>query len=358
MDIPQRNMQREDIYIRDGKIADIGRQLEYSDAQIIDVGGRYVTTGWIDAHAHLYYGVEGAIGIDPDTMIRHGVTYAVDAGTAGQDNIQELMALCDTRTMPCGLYMNLAPKGVFAQYGELTCLDQIDVSACEEAVRQHKDRILGLKLRIDPRVCENAETTMQMIRGLSDSTGKPIIVHASRTELSMEQVLSYLQKDDVFAHTYANLSPGLLDEKGNVKEAAWNAKERGVFFDVSHGKSNFSFKIAEKAIQQGFLPDSISTDMHKGSRMIVESLPMTMSKMMACGLNLWQTLELVTQKPAHMLGLNDYQPAIVVGKEANLTIFEVQEGSFSYSDSEGEERIGAQKIVPYAVCLADQVVMA
>ena len=45
----------------------------------------------------------------------------------------------------------------------------------------------------------------------------------------------------------------------------WQARERGIIFDVGHGAASFWFRNAAPAIEQGFLPDSISTDLHTGN---------------------------------------------------------------------------------------------
>lgn len=252
-------------------------------------------------------------------------------------------------------YLNLAPMGVLKQYGELTDLSRVDLDLCRQTAEQYPEEIVGVKLRIDLRVCENPRKAMELIRELSRRTERPLIVHASRTDLPLEEILSFMKEGDIFAHSFADKLPGLLDDGGHVKECAWKARERGVFFDLSHGKSNFSFEIAKKAVQQGFLPNAISTDLHRGSLEKVTSLALTMSKMLACGLSLEKVLQLVTTEAVHMLGISDKATEITEGSLADLTVFDVQDGIFELEDSDGKRAMGNKRIEPYCTILGREI---
>ncbi len=237
-------------------------------------------------------------------------------------------------------------------HGELTDLSKVNLDACEEMIRRHPEEIIGVKLRIDPRVCSDALKAMELISRLSRRTGKPLTVHASRcSQMTLEEILSFMKEGDVFAHTYANKLPGLLDESGNVKEAAWKARKRGVRFDLSHGKSNFSCSVAKAAFEQGFLPDAISTDLHGGSLAIVESLPMTMSKTMACGLDLRTVIKKVTADAAAMLRLTDKAAVLKEGDKADITLFSLEEGAYTFTDADGVTFNGSCMIRPFGVIL-------
>ena len=348
-----------DVAIRDGIVTGIGQELKSESKSIaIDGTGKYMTAGWIDAHAHLYNRA-GAIGLDRDSFLPQGVTYVVEAGTAGPENFEDYLIHCGRKGNIQGrAYLNLAPKGIIKDGGELTDLSKVNLEACEETIAKFLDEIIGLKLRIDPRVCENPWKAMELIAELSKRTGKPLIVHASRTEMPMEDILSFMKAGDIFAHTFADKAPGLLDENGRIKEAAVKARERGVFFDLSHGKSNFSFGIAKAAVEQDFLPDAISTDLHSGSLSIVESLALTMSKMMACGLDLHQVTDLVTVDAARMLQVSEKATEISVGQKADITLFGVEEGDFTLTDSDGKTETGHHLIRPYCTILDENIYYA
>lgn len=346
----------QDIQIQQGHIAKIAEYLpSQGDTVVIDASGKYVSAGWVDAHVHTYE-CQGAIGVDCDQFLSQGVTYIVDAGTAGPGNFEDYLAHDNkNKKIPQKAYLNLAYMGVVKPYGELTDLTRVDLDACQRMIEKHPEDIIGVKLRIDPRVCREPKKAMELIHELSLRTGKPVIVHASRTELSMETILSFMKKGDVFAHSFADKLPELLDNNGKVKECVWEARKRGVFFDLSHGKSNFSYEVAQKAFDQGFLPDAISTDLHQGSMDVVKSLPLTMSKMMACGLSLEKVLRLVTADAVHMLQVTDKDTEIKEGAKADLTIFQVEKGKVSFTDSDGNVFTGNALIRPYCTILDETI---
>lgn len=348
------------ILVEDGIVTAMGQNLSLpAETEVIDASGKYATAGWIDAHAHMYNGT-GGIGLDRDRFLRDGVTYVVEAGTTGPENFEDYLAHNSevTGKIQGKAYLNLAPTGAIKGGSELLDLMKVDLKSCEDMIAKYPEEIIGVKLRIDPRVCENPWKAMELISELSKRVSRPLIVHASRTNMPMEDVLSYMKEGDIFAHTFADKTPGLLDENGNVKECAWEARRRGVKFDLSHGKSNFSFEVAKKAFAQGYLPDAVSTDLHAGSLDIVESLAMTMSKTLACGLDLWTVLNLVTTDAAKMLQITNKATDVAVGNVADITVFEVQDGEFELTDSDGKTETGKKLVVPYCTLLKQDIYWA
>ena len=188
---------------------------------------------------------------------------------------------------------------------------------------------------------------MRLAREIADKTGLPLIVHASRTSMLMEDVLAFLNRGDVFAHTFADKTPGILDDNGRIKQCVIEARNRGVYFDVSHGKSNFSFDVFTRAVEQGFLPDVISTDLHKGSLNVVIDLPTTMSKVMSCGVDFWDILSMVTDNAADMLNLPERRLVIAEGEPADFTVFTLEDGDFIFTDADGITKNAAKRFVPY-----------
>lgn len=356
MDLHTGDIDKRDVLVREGRIAAIREKLSPSgEVDIINAEGKYLSAGWIDAHAHLYTNSK-ALGLNRDIFLNDGVTYMMDAGSAGPGNFEDYLENCArNKKMPGKAYLNLAYMGIIKDYGELTDLSTVDLKACQQIIEKYPDEIIGVKLRIDSRVCENPWKAMELIDILSQRTQKPVIVHASRSEMPIEDILSFMKKRDIFAHTFASKKPGILDENGNIKPAVLRARERGVFFDLSHGNGNFSFSVAKKAFAQGFLPDAISTDLHTGSKEKVRSLALTMSKMLACGLNLWSVIRLVTVDAAKMLQINDKVTEISVGAPADLTLFQVQEGNYEFSDSDGQHSTGHLLIKPCCVILHDSL---
>lgn len=346
LDLLERKEKSCDLWIEHGKLQKIRPAGSLAGADhTVDGTGYYATSGWLDAHAHLYAS-DHTIGVDGSAMLKDGVTLAVDAGTAGPGNFEDFCTNTMERAHIRELaYLNLAYMGLDRRFGELQDLGTVSPERCCRVIQAHPDQILGLKLRIDPRVCSDPEGALELAAEISCKTGKPFVVHPSRCELPIERIVSHMKKGDIYAHSFANKAPGILDGQGKLKPAVLEARARGVQFDLSHGNGNFSFQVAQKALEQGFLPDAISTDLHTGSRDKVQSLALVMSKMLACGLDLWNVLDLVTWKAAGMLGLPGGK-TLQEGEAANLTFFRVREENFRFFDSDGMPMHGRQLIEP------------
>lgn len=353
LDPIRRQRMQTDISMEDGRIRGLGAPPSAGE-QVIDGRGLYATCGWIDAHVHTYPHPK-TLGVDPMSMLKDGVTAVVDAGTAGPGNFQDFYQnWLQKSPLRQKAYLNLAYMGISEGTVELQDLSTVSLEACRETAAAYPEVILGFKLRIDPRVCHEPEKALALARKLGDETGKPFVVHASRSTLPIDTILSYMRTGDIYAHTFAQKTPGILDESGHLKPAVLEARARGVRFDLSHGNGNFSFSVAERALAQGFLPDAISSDIHVRSKERVGSLALVMSKLMACGADLWTVLELVTGKAAAMLNLPE-DCTVRVGREANLTLFELHEGAYSFTDSDGVPKMGACLIAPKGAVLGEQV---
>lgn len=354
LDLATRTQHRCDLLIADGKVQKIGgaNSLQ-TDGNTMDGTGWYASCGWLDAHAHLYAN-GNTIGVDGNAMLPDGVTLALDAGTSGPGNFEEFrLHTMKTAAIRELAYLNLAYMGLDRRFGELRDLSTVVPEKCRDVILAHPDEILGLKLRIDPRVCSDPEAALAMASRISQETGKPFVVHPSRCELPIEKILSKMKAGDIYAHSFANKAPGILDAQGKIKQAVLDARARGVQFDLSHGSGNFSFAVAKQALAQGFLPDAISTDLHTGSKAKVQSLALVMSKMLACGLDFWTVLDLVTRKAAAMVGIPYDSRTIVEGSPANLTLFRVEKGQFEFVDSDNISCSGNCLIQPVGSVLGD-----
>lgn len=354
LDLSARTQSPCDLLIADGKVQQISEpNALQTGGNTVDGTGWYACCGWLDAHAHLYAN-GNTIGVDGNAMLYDGVTLAIDAGTSGPGNFEEFrlhtMKTAGIRELA---YLNLAYMGLDKRFGELRDLSTVVPEKCREVILAHPGEILGLKLRIDPRVCSDPEAALAMASRIRQETGKPFVVHPSRCELPIEKILSYMGKADIYAHSFADKAPGILDAQGKIKQAVLDARARGVQFDLSHGNGNFSFAVAKQALAQGFLPDAISTDLHTGSKAKVQSLALVMSKMLACGLDFWTVLDLVTRKAAAMVGIPYGSGTIVEGSPANLTLFQIAKGQFQFADSDNVSCCGDCLIQPVGAVLGD-----
>ena len=85
-------------------------------------------------------------------------------------------------------------------------------------------------------------------------------------------------------HPHPRLRPAVPRHRRRGRGGPYmrEARARGVWFDLGHGAASFWFRNAKRALDDGFPPDSISTDLHDGSvRATVHSMLDAMSKCLA-----------------------------------------------------------------------------
>lgn len=345
-----------DILLCDGIITKIADNINGSvGMDVYEMENAYVSDGWVEAHTHMDW-EPGQLCLDTDsTYAADGITYAIDAGTDGPANYHALHEKLSKMPIRAKAYLNVALNGVSRLGKELTEPGLLDKAAFRETYAQYKDEIIGVKIRIDPRVNSDLLGTLAKSRELADELGLPLIVHPTRCTEPLEKVLQFLGKNDVYAHTYSAFQPCILDENGTVKECAREARKRGVWFDLSHGSANFSFDVARKAIDQDFVVDTISTDLHSANLTgPVRSIADTMSKMLYLGMPLHEIIHKVTIAPAKMLGLQDREFGIYEGKRADLTFFRVEDGKFTLEDSTKKTVCSEKRITPVLTVLDDR----
>ncbi|MGQ9683408.1 MAG: amidohydrolase/deacetylase family metallohydrolase [Anaerolineae bacterium] len=327
--------------------------------QTLDAAGLLVTPGFIDLHAHFYEGVS-FLGVDPDrTCLARGVTTAVDAGTAGAQTFPGLrryvMERCTTRLYAL---LNISGMGMLAEsIGELLDMRWADPDWAIAVAREHRDCLVGLKVRVGrPVVGDEDLEAVRRTRRAADALGLPIMVHIGKSAHSLADILALLRPDDVVTHCFTAKAPHILDDRGRVMGAAWEGRRRGVRFDVGHGMGSFGFPIAAAALAQGFMPDTISSDLHALSvNGPACDLVTTVLKFWHLGLSLDDCIARVTAQPAQWLGRLGELGTLAPGACADVSLWAVEEGSFPLQDAEGEVRQAARCLVPRGVVKAGVV---
>ena len=324
-----------DILVKGGVISGIGKNLPVeTGTEIIDIEEAFVSVGWVEAHTHVDWILPGPALIPEETYPRDGITYVLDAGTMGPMNYASVHRKLASLTIPGKSYLHVARFGTVMSGRELLDPSFLDMDAFRRTLEEYRDEIIGVKIRIDPRVDSDILGTLAKAKELAEETGLPLIVHPTRCPEPLEKILPFLEKNDVYAHTYSGIEPCILDENGRVKECVRKARERGVWYELSHGSNNFTFEVARKALEQDFAVDTISTDLHSANVYApVRSMSDTMSKMMYLGMSLETIINKVTEQPVRMLGIKDKELGIKVGRKADLTAFRVISGDFALSDS-------------------------
>ena len=353
--------QKADILVTDGVITEIAEHIEASEADVVDAEGMYVSTGWLDSHTHFANWGGDSIGISPvDDLLRQGVTYALDLGTLGTDNYEDYRKTILWRTdLHFRNFLNISKYGAGVRPMDFTCPEDIDHDAVIAMANKYRYELMGLKARIDDKFCYDPVYVMEQLRALADELNMRIAVHAPRSRIGIEKLLTYLKKGDVLCHTLAGNSDVMrvINEDGTVKQCVLEARERGVIFDLSHGSNAYSYDTAEAAWKAGFFVDTVSSDLHgRNLNGPVFNLGVVMTKVRGLtGKPWWWILNKTVAEPVRLLNITDKQTEITVGKPADLTVFRIETGEFTYLDSKKESRTFSEKATAVYTCTGTKV---
>ena len=322
--------------------------------------GCLVVPGLIDYHVHVFEG--SLFGVEPLLMAATGVTTAVDAGSCGcaqfdyfrektmrtsRVRLKAFLNVSTTGQPGAGFFEDVDPKNY----------KRDEIAALAE---KYPDDILGLKLRISkPIVRELGLDAMDGALELARELGLPLCVHVTNPPETMDKVVAKFRKGDVFCHVFQGTGHTILDGEGRVYPELLEARKRGVLFDASNGRRNFSFSVAKAALEQGFLPDIISSDATKFTFNRVsgmKNLPFLLSKYLNMGLGLNTVLAAATATPARAMGMEGQIGTLRPGAYADVAIFKLIEHKTVFTDSDGLPMEGLQLLVPQVTILNGQVV--
>lgn len=352
-----------DVAFAHGRVAAVGTNLRAADAaETVDCAGLIVAPGMIDLHVHVFHGVSH-YGIEPDPhCVAKGVTTAVDAGSAGADTFPGFRKyVIDVAATRLFARLNISSQGMLsADVGELDDLRYASVPKAIATIEQHRDVILGVKVRLTRNQIVSPEVGMRplyLAREAADAVRLPIMVHPQEAWCeSLDDILAVMRGGDILTHCFHGLSHGILDADGKVRRSVHDAMERGVVFDVGHGRGSFSWQVAERALAQGVQPQTISSDLHAYNvNGPAFDLATTVSKFLHLGLPLDDALRKVTATPAETLGMADRIGTLRVGAWGDAVAFELRDGRFDLQDSHGEVRIGQRRLVPRTVVCGGRV---
>ena len=327
----QRN-QRLDIAISAGRVRRIAASIPaVLGRKVVDAGDYYVTPGLIDIHAH--FDAQGApLNLNPDhNTLRNGVTTAVDAGSSGWKNFDQFRSKIINRSKTRVLaFLNIVGAGMYGRDVE-NDIGEMDAEAAARVVQKYPEVIVGIKTaHFQPATWDAVDRAIR-----AAELSKTIVMvdfHPKPGRGYRELILQHMRPGDIHTHFYGRLTPQ-LDAQKKVQDYMWQARKRGVLFDVGHGSGSFWFRIAVPAIRQGFLPDTISTDLHKDSVMLPRATMINvMSKFLAMGLTLEQVIERSTSNPAKAIRRPELG-SIEEGGIADIAVLELRSGPVAFLDS-------------------------
>ena len=340
-----------DIAFAAGRVAAIGRDLPRGGAETRSVAGKLVTPGLIDLHAHVYWGGT-SLGVDAAQVARtSGTTTFVDAGSAGPGNFhgfrRHVVEPSPVRIVPI---LNISHAGIFAfsstvMVGECADLRLLDSRGCLGVINANRDLIVGVKVRVGRTAGGNSGVApLDMALEVAAEAGLPVMAHLDHPPPSRLEVVSRLRRGDILTHCFRPFPNAPVAPDGAVREEIAAAHERGVIFDIGHGGGSFGFRTAEAMLAAGFLPDTISSDVHALSinGPAFDQIT-TMSKLLSLGMDLTAVIRAGTAAPAAAIGCGDIGH-LAPGAIGDATIIDHAEGAFDYRDALGETRKGRQRL--------------
>jgi len=348
-----------DVRVRDGLVAEVAAGLAPDGDTVLDVAGKLVLPGLIDLHAHCFIGGSDFGPRTDDVARSTGVTTWVDGGSTGAGTFEGMREWVLSRSrVRMFAFLNISAIGLmYLKIGELNHLAYADVDAAIGAGRDHRDLILGIKVRNQLEVVGDAgiEPLRRAIRA-ADAIGGRVMIHCTNPPVPMGELLALLRPGDIVSHFLHGRGHGILDEKGQIRREVRAARERGVLFDVAHGRMHVKFPIAKAAIAQGFYPDTISSDLTMGgSAGCVKDLPTTMGKFLNLGMPLAEVVRAVTASPAKAIGREGRLGTLKPGSVADIAVFQLETGSFDFEDAHGERMTGRQRFAPVLTLRAGEI---
>jgi dihydroorotase len=359
---PSQNLRgMRDIGIKNGIVQAVQADIPAERAlKVLSANGKLVAPGLIDLHAHTFpYG--SAIGIPADELVPfQGTTTAVSAGDAGANNFAAYrrFIVASTRTRLYA-FVHIANIGLAGfPIGELFNIDFAQIEPAARTVAENSDIALGIKVRMSENVIaqHGIEPLKRAIAAVEMAgTGGKIMCHIGgvATPELMSQILDTLRPRDILTHCFSGAPNNAgqftnIVQNGKLLPAAVEAKKRGVHFDIGHGGGSFDYTVAETAIAQGILPDTISSDMHvfSGNTPGMPFLTWVMSKFLNMGFTLEQVVAMATVNPARAIDRLPKLGTLQVGAPGDVTLLEVVEGPVEFVDTRNNKRTGKAFIRP------------
>ena len=332
-----------DVGIAGGKIVEVAPSLPETDARrTISARGLYVTPGLIDIHAHVFVNAHD-MGGHTDHYCRHsGVTTLCDAGSTGSATFAGLRHVLDTQVRTrVRAFVNLSAIGIVgtSRGGELSHRPYADPEGCARTIIENPDLAIGVKLRYGPGlVWEYTTEPVKIARRTAAMAGVPLMIHVTDSPIPLPDIVAEMAPGDIVTHCYHGRANGIMGpEKQFVLKEIVEAQRHGIIFDCAHGRNHFSFPMIEKALDQGFLPDTISTDLTltSATKGPVWDLATTMSKLLHFGMSLDDLVLRATAAPAKIMGYEGTVGTLRPGANADIALLERRTGNFPMTDSDG-----------------------
>lgn len=340
-----------DIAITDGKISAVSEHIDPVLAvKAVSVKDLYITPGLVDIHVHVYASTgekasyAGDYSVWPDGFsFRTGVTTVVDAGSSGYKNFEDFKEhVIDRSQTRVFAFINIVGAGMRGAKFENN-LQDMDPEPTAEMARKYPQIIVGVKTA---HYAGPEWTPVENAVRAGTLAGIPVMVDfgANKPERPLNVLLTQkLRQGDIYTHCYSGLR-NELDASGKVNAGMIAGRNRGVIFDVGHGGGSFAWRVAMPAIQQGFRPDSISTDIHtSGLNSGLKDMLNLMDKFLAMGMSLEDVIRWSTWNPAREIH-HEELGNLSIGSPGDVAVLSLKQGTFGFTDMYGARMSGGQKL--------------
>ena len=333
--------EKADVAIENGRIARVQKDIDSTDARAVyPVPGKYIVPGLIDAHCHPVGDFTGHAVPADEAGVDAGVLLVNDAGSSGSANFHVLRSLLRNSRTSVSYFINFASCGLI-RLPEIASVHDFNVEQLKEVVGAAGGMIRGVKIRAMEAVSRIDMDVVALAKKTAEELRLPLMIHIGEFrqrkdndpfDVYSRNVVSLLGKGDIISHYMSWRPGGMVLEDGTIFPELEQAKKRGVILDCSHGRNNFSLKVAQTLLDNGFPPDIITTDLSSLGREHVQSLAVTMSKFLAMGMPLKEVIAAVTINAAKALGLSETWGSLKVGRSANITILDKVDGNYRFFD--------------------------
>ncbi|MFO1025454.1 MAG: amidohydrolase/deacetylase family metallohydrolase [Acetobacteraceae bacterium] len=343
-----------DVGIAGGKIIAVAPNLPQTEARrTISAKGRLVTPGLVDMHAHVFVNAHDMGGCTDDCCRRSGVTTLCDAGSAGSSNFAGLRNVLDKEVRTrVRAFVNLSAIGITgtSRGGELMHFQYADPEGCARTITENPDLAIGVKLRFGPNlVWEYSNEPVKLARRTADMAGGvPMMMHITDSPIPLPALLEHMKPGDIVTHCYHGRAHGIMgQEKQLLLKEVVEAQRNGIIFDCAHGRNHFNFRMIQKALDQGFITDTISTDLTltTATQGPVWDLPTTMTKLLHFGLPLEECIRRATATPAKLMGYEGTVGTLKPGANADVSVFELRDGNFELIDADKEKIVAKRRLI-------------